>query len=293
MTAFINTLLVLVTMALMQPSHMRILRVSPYTFNKLKGSCPDGNAFISAKANITTEVMSKLGGLLGINLQCGGDDGWMKVLDVNTSNSNANCPQGLSLYTNPFRVCGRPTTSTEYDSCDGTIISVGNTSYSKVCGRMKAYHQGRQYSFWGRNNIEMSYLDGISLTYGPAGSRQHIWSFVAGLDTAGAGSSYCPINGQGVPSFITNDYFCDSGAIPGDNSLGPTGVYTTRPLWDGVDGGCVGDPNVPPRCYVNNPPQFFKTLPTATSSDIELRLCGYDRSTYGDTLVEVMEVYIK
>ena len=93
--------------------------------------------------------------------------------------------------------------------------------------------------------------------------------------------------------FITNDYFCDSGAIPGDNTLGATATYTSRPLWDGVDGGCVGDPNVPPRCYVNNPPQFLKTLGNPTSSDIELRICGHERLTYGDTLVEVMEIYIK
>ena len=36
-------------------------------------------------------------------------------------------------------------------------------------------------------NIETSYLDGLSLTHGALGSRQHVWSFVmsAGESTGG------------------------------------------------------------------------------------------------------------
>ena len=35
--------------------------------------------------------------------------------------------------------------------------------------------------FWGLSpTIEEAYLDGVSITYGSAGSRKHIWSYAAG-----------------------------------------------------------------------------------------------------------------
>ncbi len=127
--------------------------------------------------------------------------------------------------------------------------------------------------------------DGVSLTYGPSGSRQHIWSFVTASSAAN-----CP-PGATIPPFKTNDYFCDSGAFPNANTQNE--IYVDYPLWDGMSGGCDGDSNVPPRCYVNTPPWFHKTLPAATNRNIELRLCGYSNVRYGDTLIEEIELYIQ
>ena len=75
------------------------------------------------------------------------------------------------------RTCGQAT-SAPY-SCWSTItFSVGGSQYSWVCGRARAYHCGQNYGFYGYNSrhqgIESSYVDGLSLTHGASGSRQHI-----------------------------------------------------------------------------------------------------------------------
>ena len=263
--------------ALFHACQSEVVRVTPYTTN----SCPNGQGFQNVRAK--TEVVDILN-------SCRAEDGWRKILDIDMSNPSDSCPEGLTLYTNPFRLCGR-TQSNNYDFCNHSIIAVNSQFYTKVCGRIKGYQENTEYSFWGRTNIEQSYLDGVSLTYGPSGTRQHIWSFVTASNTAGTGTSYCPLPGANIPSFITNDYFCDSGAFP--NATTQNGVYVDHPLWDGVPGGCDGDSNIPPRCYVNSPPWFHKTLPAATNRNIELRLCGYSNVRYGDTLIEEIELYIQ
>ena len=84
--------------------------------------------------------------------------------------------------------------------CDSVTSSVCGRTYSYVCGRILAFQRGysgaffcvihivqqsRGYSgaFFSCNSystpIETTDLSGASLTHGPAGSRQHIWSFVA------------------------------------------------------------------------------------------------------------------
>ncbi len=70
-----------------------------------------------------------------------------------------------------------------------------------------------------------------------------------------------------LPSFIQNNYFCDTGN-PGPG-FSITDYYTTDPLWDGA--GC-GPNNA--CCQFNNPPLFKSTLPQATFEDIEMRLAG-------------------
>ena len=83
-------------------------------------------------------------------------------------------------------------------------------------------------------------MDGVSLTHGPRGTRQHIWTFAAGL-TESVLPSYpetaCPCAGRlsltDVPSFVGNDYICESGN-PGTTWTGV--LYANDPLWDGQ--GC-------------------------------------------------------
>ena len=61
-------------------------------------------------------------------------------------------------------------------------------------------------------------MDGVSLTHGPPGSRQHIWTVAAGI-VENNPSSYpqwsCPCADHAqtlslIPSFVGNDYFCES-----------------------------------------------------------------------------------
>lgn len=125
--------------------------------------------------------------------------------------------------------------------------------------------------------LEGAYIDGVSLTHGVAGSRQHIWSFAAALsetytDSYDFSILNCACTNANsdwpfqVPSFVGNNYFCDTG------NRGPGAVtselYPDDPLWDGE--GCGPTSTC---CEFNNPPWFCTTLPQPTSDDIEVRNC--------------------
>ena len=126
--------------------------------------------------------------------------------------------------------------------------------------------------------LEGPYIDGVSLTHGPAGSRQHIWSFVSTLYethpiiSVQTSEYVCPCTTSDIvwpfqiPSFVGNNYFCDTG------NTGPffqsSTVYADDPLWDGE--GCEFTSTC---CEFNNPPWFCMTLPQPTTDDIELRIC--------------------
>ena len=79
----------------------------------------------------------------------------------------------------------------------------------------------------------------------------------------------CPCaGGTAAPSYVGNDYFCESG-----NSLGEAAavLYASDPFWDGE--GCAS----PPCCDLTSPPGvtaswFCKQLPQATTDDIEVRI---------------------
>ena len=66
--------------------------------------------------------------------------------------------------------------------------------------------------------IDRGYVDGLSLTHGFPGLRQHIWTFASGAFTGSRSSSRpqvrCPCdNGNTTdpsPPFVGNDYFCES-----------------------------------------------------------------------------------
>ena len=115
---------------------------------------------------------------------CGGPGPWRRIAHLNMSDPNQQCPHNWRLVTSPVRACGRSTSAGH--SCDSAIFPSNGISYSRVCGRVNAIQRGSpdafQPSIKGRNpGLEGVYIDGVSLTHGAAGSRQHIWSFVAAL----------------------------------------------------------------------------------------------------------------
>ena len=79
-----------------------------------------------------------------------------------------------------------------------------------------------------------------------------------------------------VPSFVGNNYFCDTGSrIPQSGT-----IFSDNPLWDGV--GCTGNNT----CYqFNQPPWFCRTLPTATSDDLEVRICANQETSNENTYI--------
>ena len=88
-----------------------------------------------------------------------------------------------------------------------------------------------------------------------------------------------------VPSFIGNDYFCESGS-PGHWQHN---IYTD-PLWDGQQCGLIDKAC----CQVL--PWFNKTLISSTTDYIEMRVCEDQPADDEDShclLVGCYEIYVK
>ena len=219
--------------------------------------------------------------------ECGGSGGWRRVVYLNMTDPNTNCPSGWQLTSYSKRTCGRVNTSRL--SCDSAFFPVSGGDYTSVCGSIRAYQYGHTDAFEAYNDgdvttIERAYVSGVSLTHGSP--RQHIWTFAAGAsEDLPTRVDICPCDASiniTVPPFVGGDYFCESGA----NSGSVSGFYQYDPLWDGQ--GCSSSSTC---CSFNNPPYFTKQLPSPTSDPIEARLCRLDSGD--DSPVEFMELYVK
>ncbi len=183
---------------------------------------------------VNHELDRRLTGTPQPSCSCGGPGKWTRMAYLNMSDTSQQCPSSLNFTATPVRGCDRL-----LGSCDSIIFPSNSQSYSHVCGRIVGFQRGTTNAFNG-DSFEGPYLDGVSVTHG--GSRQHIWSFVAALHDAN--SSYitgtvCPCSNanqnwpHSVPSFINNNYFCDSG---NHESSIPTRTFAREPIWDGT--GC-------------------------------------------------------
>ncbi len=224
---------------------------------------------------------------------CGSRGGWMKMADIDMTNSTHQCPIGFKLITRttpPYRTCGRPD---HLRGCVSTTFGTNGVRYSRVCGRILGYQIGSPDAFVSHSvGIESNYIDGISLTHGQS-PRKHIWSFAGAVNE---GSMYtrsiCPCSNSGVgyrgtvPSFVGNDYFCDS-AIRGGGSFSFGQFYPSDPLWDGQ--GCGATSTC---CEFKKPPWFCKQLSVPTADDIELRICNNEPNSSDDSPVEVVELFV-
>jgi hypothetical protein len=219
--------------------------------------------------------------------------GWRRVAYFNMTNTNYSCPTGLNLTSYSKRTCGRSYT---HVGCSSTKFSIQDgDQYSKVCGRMRGYQYGGTSAFASSNvGIDKHYVNGVSLTHGAAESRQHIWTFAAGLSevTTKWPNHGCPCEAQAdnlVPDFIGDDFFCESGCNTAWVDNGSYAIfYSDDVLWDGQD--CTSNSTC---CQLNSPPWFIKNLPNATTDDIELRICANYHYTFEDTAIELMELYIQ
>ena len=221
---------------------------------------------------------------------CDGTPGWRRVAFINMTDTSYNCPTGLNLTSYSKRTCGRSHTTDE--RCSSTTFSVGGLPYSQVCGRIRGYQFGATSGFSGSStSIDNGYVEGVSLTHGGDGSRQHIWTFVAGLSEVSAiwPNEGCPCDTAApgvVPSFVGNDYFCESG-VHSEWNYNAT-LYSNDVLWDGQ--GCTSSSTC---CQFNNPPWFTKSLPTGTTDDIELRICIEHTPSTEDAPLELIELYVQ
>ena len=227
---------------------------------------------------------------------CGGAGQWTRIAHLDMSDPSQQCPSGWSLTTTPVRGCIRPSSTNNCHSATFQTKYNGQT-YSRVCGRIYAYQRGSPDAFGrsieGNPGLEDAYIDGVSLTHGAPGSRQHIWSFVGSVyETATSynAKSNCACTNSDqdwpyqVPSFVGNNYFCDTGN-PGPDF--PDTVHTDDPLWDGA--GC-GPTNT--CCQFNNPPWFCTTLSAATTDALELRICHDEAENNEDIIVSFVELAV-
>ena len=222
---------------------------------------------------------------------CGGP-GWRRIAFINMTDSNQDCPQGLSLTSYSIRSCGRGHTGSS--ACSSTTFPVTVPQYSQVCGRVTAYRWGSNNAFYGyhinHQDINGYYVSsGLSLTHGQP--RTHIWTFASGLFNGTSGDTRpdlrCPCdpgNTYGSPPFVGDDYFCDSVVTAQNQS--ELQFFPNNALWDGLDllNPCYGR---------NNPPWFNKTLPEPITDDIELRMCFTNSNFFSDIAIELLEIYVQ
>ena len=222
--------------------------------------------------------------------KCGGNAGWMRVAYINMTEDNSTCT-ALGL-THMKSTCPPPF---DDSSCPNKHICTrsGSTSvnfsthgvnYTKVCGRARGFQFGHTRAFYSSkfppNNLEQSYVSGLSVTHGAPGNREHIWTFAAGYSKAsGYVASDCPClelsNGTPPPDFVGNNYFCESGSR--DRPVKQW--YFDDSLWDST--GCNGGP------------WFTSTLSRNVSDDIEVRWLRYPPNTYiEDIAVNELEIYV-
>ena len=212
----------------------------------------------------------------------------MRVANLDMTDPTQNCPAGFQLIDRtspPLRTCGRPGPA----GCVSMAFQTYGVNYSHVCGRVIGYQHQSPDAFH-RSNIDLTYVDGISLTHGQS-PRKHIWTFAGAIDETSTGSGVCPCTqsdiyytGASIASFVGQDYFCDTGSRrPFQYGV----FYADDPLWDGQ--GCEGNSTC---CEFNIPPWFCKPLPQPTTDDIELRLCGDEGTDNEDTPVEQVEIYV-
>ena len=254
-------------------------------------ACPSQENIETLQRNVKRLIEEKF------PCSCGGA-GWTRVAYLNMSDTQQTCPSNWTLNTSPVRGCGQ--SSTGFQTCDSVVYPVNGRSYSSVCGKIIAYHKGVSSGFpsvWLNRavSIEADYVSGVSITHGPPGTRQHVWTFVGALneiDPRYNGQYNCPCSNTNatwayeVPSFISNDYFCDTG------NRGPgysrTVFYLNDPLWDGE--GCGSTSSC---CEFNSPPWFCKSLPQPTTDDLEIRLCSYGTFSYVNKIITSIDIYIR
>ena len=212
--------------------------------------------------------------------------GWMRAAYIDMTDPRNTCPESLTfIVQSSTRMCRSSHTTA---GCTSVTFPAHNLPYTKVCGRAHGYQYASMDGFahsqyeYGGQTIEGYYVDGISVTHGSP--RNHIWTFAAGLSKDHNRPWNCPCTspypGPAAPSFVGENFFCESGNTGPWESL----WYLDDPLWDSQ--GCVSGST----CCDRGGPWFTTTLLEATSDNIEVRWCtAYDIEDIG---VEQLEIYI-
>ena len=275
-----------------------VLPYSPTVIPHTGETCPPQSIRDEIRYNITEEIRTLIRNSTIVTTEtptgagCGGT-GWRQVAFINMTDPSYNCPSGWQLTSYSKRTCGRTRTGSP---CESVTFSTAGQQYSKVCGRIIAYQNGATVAFYPYSSnsrsrtLEDVYVDGVSLTHGPAGSREHIWTFAGGLTenpSHGLPNEICACDSASptvVPDYVGSDYFCESGLnTPWDSRF----IFRPDdPIWDGMD--CASTSTC---CTFNSPPWFVKNLQTSTTDDLEVRIC--EEFGINDTPIELLELYVQ
>ena len=95
----------------------------------------------------------------------------------------------------------------------------------------------------------------------------------------------CSFNGgYSPPSFVDNDYYCESGSVYNQPDFST--YFFNDTLWDGA--GCVDN------CSNDTTqPWFYRQLNQTTQDDIEARICAHGSFSDRSTLIDQFELYIQ
>ena len=206
-----------------------------------------------------------------------GSGNWIEVAHFNMSDTSQQCPSSWTMASSPARSCFASTPTT----CPGTVFPTPGLTYSRICGRAIGYSTGNPDAFAEFLNIRDSpgindpYVDGISVTHGSP--RQHIWTFGVSHGISHYIIYRCPCDNPNhalnqAPYYVGNNYFCD-------------GNYNGA-LWDAMD--CTTN-----CCTFNDPPWFSVSLPTPTSDNIEVRICGDENIANENVFLSFLELYVQ
>ncbi|CAI8053786.1 hypothetical protein GBAR_LOCUS29386 [Geodia barretti] len=237
------------------------------------------------KENLTQQIS-------GYTYYCGGTGGWRRAVYLDMTDPNTNCPSGWNMTGYSKRTCGRVSTGSR--TCDSVFFPVSGGPYSQVCGRIRAYQYGVPeafygYNYYGQTTIDSAYVCGVAVMHGSP--RQHIWTFANGAFENTPNGANCPCENSRIipiPSFVGEDYFCESGFVYVPNIAEWYRLHSNDTLWDGED--CHSTSTC---CSFHNPPYFTKTLNQKTSDDLELRMCLSDPITHDNIAVELVDLYVK
>ena len=191
--------------------------------------------------------------------------GWRRIVLWNMSEPGTTCLSGLT-HIEDSSSCIQ---NNEESDCASIKFENLGIPYTSVCGRINAFHSDSLDAFMkytdirhGNLTVEHNYVDGVSLTHGPAGERVHVWSFAA---------TVCQYGSQDKPDFVKDHFSSDHGNL-------------TDLLWD--DNQCPGTP-----CGKSS--WFFRNLTEGTYSDLEIRMCRDQGRHDEDVLLTYVEIYVQ
>ena len=258
-------------------------------------SCPE----VQREAGVPEQQQEK------VLLECGGHTGeWMVIASLDTGRGDS-CPQGWDTEcSNQRRYC----TGGREAGCHSIKFSTNQTSYSRICGKIRGYQRGSMNAFFPTGytlgtttgyvpekasaSINGPYVDGVSITVGEP--RKHVWTYAVGLSDnfkynyteEGYNCPCAQHPGSDPPSFVGHHYYCESG------NNGPLYIagkyYTDDELWNGR--GCGMDNNC---CAQAGLPWFFRQFSVVITGDVEVRICRDQDNSDEEVLVEQMDIYIQ